>query len=103
MIILLLLLRLKVGQIDGKRIVLSGAGATGASLVMGVVCYLLVSVLQHYLGVASKLAQLTAVSAAVFTGLVVFLGITYLLKLEELRMVIDLIGRRLRFIRVRTT
>ncbi len=95
MFALLLILRFKIGHIDGRRIILSGIGSSFASLIMGGASYLVVAKLQALLGIASKIAQLEAVGAATAVGVAVYLVLAYLLRLEEFRMVVEMFGRRL--------
>lgn len=96
MLALLIILRAKLGHIDGRRMLLSGIGSVFASAVMGVAVYLVVNRMQAALGIASKLAQLEAVSSATLIGIGVYLLSAYIMKLEEFRLVTELLAKRLR-------
>ncbi|MGD0152844.1 MAG: murein biosynthesis integral membrane protein MurJ [Thermacetogeniaceae bacterium] len=94
MVALLLILRIRIGRIDGMRILSSGIGSLGASLVMGLACYLTALKLQALLGVASKLSQLLAVSGSIAVGILVYFCIAYLLRMEEVQLALEIMGRR---------
>jgi putative peptidoglycan lipid II flippase len=94
---LLVILRFRIGRIDGKRILYSGLGTTVASIAMGLVCYFTVNKLQALLGVASKLSQLTTVSASIIVGIMVYFFVAYLLRMEEVQFTLDMLGRRFKF------
>lgn len=96
MLALLVILRMKTGRIDGRRMITSAIGATAASLLMGSVAYLVVERLQALLGIASKLAQLEAVGLATAAGCGVYLLLAYLMRLEEFRLVMELLLRRIK-------
>jgi putative peptidoglycan lipid II flippase len=95
MLVLLALLRIKLGHLDGRRIILSGLGSCAASLIMGGVAYEVVSRLQDLLGIATKTAQLVAVGSAVASGVLVYFLLAILLRLEEFQLVLNLVKRRL--------
>ncbi|MGB4429987.1 MAG: oligosaccharide flippase family protein, partial [Thermacetogeniaceae bacterium] len=95
MLLLILLLKVKIGSVDGKRITLSALGSSLAALVTGVSAYAVVSILEGVLGTAAKTAQLLAVGGGVGAGILVYFLLSYLLRLEEFQLVLDLIKRRL--------
>jgi len=97
MLILLVLLRMKLGHLDGKRIMLSGIGSGIASILMGGVAYMVVNYFQNLLGIATKSAQFIAVGSATLAGILVYFLLAYLLRLEEFRLVLNLITKRLGF------
>jgi len=66
---------------------------------MGGITYLLAGHLEGMLGTVSKLSQMVTVGAGVVAGFVLYLALTYLFRLEELRLALDIIGRRLNFAR----
>jgi uncharacterized membrane protein YuzA (DUF378 family) len=68
-----------------------------ASIAMGLVCYFTVNKLQALLGVASKLSQLTTVSASIIVGIMVYFFVAYLLRMEEVQFTLDMLGRRFKF------
>ena len=69
MLLLILLLKVKIGSVDGKRITLSALGSSLAALVTGVSAYAVVSILEGVLGTAAKTAQLLAVGGGVGAGM----------------------------------
>jgi putative peptidoglycan lipid II flippase len=95
MLVLLIWLRVKSGQVDGKKMIVSGAGATLAAAVMGIAGYLVLNKLQMALGVASKLAQFEAVGVTLAVSVLIYFLLSYLLKLEEFTMSVGILGRRL--------
>ncbi|NPV29242.1 MAG: murein biosynthesis integral membrane protein MurJ [Firmicutes bacterium] len=95
MVVLILLLRVKIGHVDGRRILLSGAGALVSALAMGGAAWLLVGRLEEILGTVSKLSQAAAVGAGIGAGVALYLVFAFLLRLEELRLALEMIGRRL--------
>lgn len=100
MVVLILLLRVKIGHVDGRRILLSGAGALVSALAMGGAVWLLVGRLEGILGTVSKLSQAAAVGAGIGAGAALYLVFAFLLRLEELRLALEMIGRRLSSFRV---
>lgn len=94
MLALLAILRVRLGHIDGARILSSGIGSIGASLAMGLACYFTVEKLQALLGIASKLSQFAAVGGSVGVGVLVYFLIAYLLRMEEVQIALDMAGRR---------
>ena len=97
MLVLLVLLKRKRGHIDGGRIALSAVGASAASLVTGGAAYAVVTLIQGQLGIATKSAQLVAVGGAVAAGILVYFLLSFLLRLEEFQLVMNLVKRRLGF------
>ncbi len=94
MIALLVILRIRIGRIDGMRILSSGAGTIAASIAMGIVCYYTVNELQVLLGVASKLSQLVAVGGSITVGILVYFFVAFLLRMEEVQFTLEMLGRR---------
>ncbi len=94
MLLLIILLRAKIGYVDGKRITVSALGSSLAALVTGVAAYVVVSILEGVFGTAAKTAQLIAVGGGVGAGILVYLLLAYLLHLEEFKLVLDLLKRR---------
>lgn len=97
MLVLLTLLRVKLGHLDGRRIMLSGLGSCAASLIMGGVAYEVVNRLQALVGIATKPAQFIAVGSAAAAGVLVYFLLASLLRLEEFQLVLNLAKRRLGF------
>ncbi len=94
MIALLIILRLRLGSVDGRRIILSSLGTIVSCLAMGIVCRYTVNELQALLGIAHKLAQLVEVVSSIGVGILVYFLIAYLLRMEEVKVTLEMLGRR---------
>lgn len=94
MLALLFLLKAKLGHLDGRRIAISAIGATVAALATGASAYGVITLLEGWLGVATKTSQLAAVGGAMGAGILVYLLLSYLFKLEEFQMVVGLVKKR---------
>ncbi|MDR9755448.1 MAG: hypothetical protein RJR35_01660 [Thermoanaerobacterales bacterium] len=57
--------------------------------------YTVVTLLESILGTAAKTAQLISVGGGVGAGILVYFLLSYLMRLEEFQLVLDLIKRRL--------
>ena len=96
MIILLVVIRISFGQIDGRNMLLSFSKTSLASLLMGLAVFASASFFEVYLGVGHKIMQISQVLLATLVGLVVYFIITSLLKMEESQIVKDIILKRLK-------
>jgi len=94
MVILLIILRKKIGNIDGKNILVSFAKVLLAALVMGGISYQTAEWVGSLVDLHSKLGQLIQVGLAVTAGTGVFLILAYFLRLEELTMVLNLLRKK---------
>jgi len=101
MIALLLILRIRIGHMDGKRILLSGIGTIVSCIVMGIACYFTADGLQRLLGVTHKLSQVAAVGGSIAVGIVIYFFVAYLLRMEEVQFTLEMLGRRFRIRRAR--
>ncbi len=99
MLLLLFVLRLRMGSIDGTRLLASTLRSLAAAAVMALSCFLLVEFLQRLLGVTSKLGQLLSVGAGVAWGAGVYFFLAYCFRLEEFRLACEILARRLPFSR----
>jgi putative peptidoglycan lipid II flippase len=95
MLILLFLLKAKLGHIDGRKISVSAAGSAVASLVTGGAAYLVVNQLEGLLGTAAKTAQMISVGGAVAAGVLVYFLLASLLHLEEFQLALELIKKKI--------
>jgi putative peptidoglycan lipid II flippase len=93
---LVTVLRIRLGSIDGRRILSSSVGTIVASLAMGIACYFTADGLERLLGEAHKLSQLATVGGSIVVGILVYFGIAYLLKMEEVHLTLEMLGRRFR-------
>lgn len=90
------ILRRRLGSLDGRHIA-SSVGRTGlASLAMGFAVWGVARLSASALGVAGKMSQLIQVGGSVAVGVIVFAILTWLMKMEEMDLVLDIFGRRLR-------
>jgi len=96
---LLYLLRRKVGPLGGRSILKTFVLSTAASLAMGLIAFGAFRATQKLPFLAGRSHVLTAgvqVLAGLSAGVVIYAVLAYLLKMEEVRIVLDLIKRRLR-------
>lgn len=95
LILLLTILRFKVGKLGGSKIVLSFVISTGASLLMYSAVRAVIDYLMGTLGLALKLNLLIGVSAGIILGAIFYAIIIYLFKLEESELVLKMVKKRL--------
>jgi putative peptidoglycan lipid II flippase len=101
-IALLVILKIRIGHIDGRHILSSGIGTIVSSLGMGIACYFTVNKLQQLLGVASKLSQLAAVGGSIVVGILIYFLIASMLRMEEVQFTLEMLGRRFKGRRTRS-
>lgn len=95
LLVLMVLLRRKMGQIDGKNISISFAKITVASLAMGLAAYEVSLLVGQMVDLHNKIGQLTQVTLAMGIGAGIFLFLAYLLKMEELALTFGLLRKKL--------
>jgi len=95
LLILLVILRKKIGNIDGKNILFSFVKTSLAAVLMGAASFGLAQWIGSLVDLESKVGQLLQVSTAMTAGVVVFLFFAYLLRLEELDLLFNLLRKRL--------
>jgi putative peptidoglycan lipid II flippase len=95
LVLLLAILRLKVGKLGGNKILLSLTISIGASLLMYGVVRQVMNYLLATLGLAFKLNLLISVSTGIMLGALLYAVIIYLFKLEESELVLNMIRKRL--------
>ncbi len=96
LLILILVLRKKVGRIGGGAIVKGFAISTGASCVMFLVVRLIVDYLLEILSFMEEINLFISVSVGVTAGVMVYALLVYLFKLEETELVWGMIKRKIR-------
>lgn len=96
MLLLLYILKLRLGRLDGRKILFSFLQTLGISCLMGLAAYSVSTVLETYLDTGSKLVQLIQVGAGVSVGVIVFVILALLLKMEEAEMAKAMLLRRFR-------
>jgi len=94
--LLLYLLRRKVGIMGGRVLCFSALKTGIAALVMGAVLLLIGAVCNHVLPMDAKMAQLFELILCFVLGVTSFIGAAFLLKMEEAKMVLDIMLRRWR-------
>jgi putative peptidoglycan lipid II flippase len=97
LIVLLVLLRKNIGPMGGRAMGVSFLKTLAISLTMGLSAYGVSWVLENYLlDVGSKGGQLLQVAASVAVGIAVFFILAVRLNMEEMNMVMSVLGRRFR-------
>lgn len=95
--VLLVLLRRKIGRIDGQRMLTSFIKILGISAAMGLAAYGVCWGMETYLvDVGTKIGQLLQVAAGLGTGVAVYIFLSLRMGMEEMDMVVNVIGRRFR-------
>jgi murein biosynthesis integral membrane protein MurJ len=92
-LLMLVALRRRVGRLDGRRVLSAVSRMLVASLVMGVVAAAVAATVSGQLGTGLA-ADFLAVTGAILAGLVTYVLAARLLKIEELRMLAGILGRR---------
>ncbi|MCR4441332.1 MAG: murein biosynthesis integral membrane protein MurJ [Peptococcaceae bacterium] len=96
MIGLLLILRKRIGSIDGRRMFFSFLQTLGISVLMGLAAYGTSLYAARLVDTAAKTGQLVQVGAGVATGTAVFVFLALLFKMEESELAKSLLLRKFR-------
>ena len=94
-ILLVIFLRRRIGQMDLKHVALTIMKTILACVAMGLCVWAVSSAVEGLIGVENKLAQLIQVCAGIGIGVCVFFAAAWFMKMEEMKLVTDLISRRL--------
>lgn len=94
MLLLLSLLRLKIGKIDGRNMLTSFIKTLFSSLVMGLAVYISMTLIENNFNMTLKLAQIVQVLISIGIGAVVYIIIAKLMKMEEADMASNMIMKR---------
>lgn len=94
MVMLLLVLRMQIGSIDGRRMLASFVRTLGISVVMGMAAYYSALGMERVVDTGTKLGQFLQVDVGVFTGALVFFILVYLMKMEEGQLAFSLFSKR---------
>lgn len=94
-IILFWLLKRRVGLLDGRHILLSVVKSLPSNIFLGLSCVLLPAFIYDYMGIGG-LGKLLAVLLPCFVGLLGFLGLALLMRVEELKTAWRVLRRRSR-------
>jgi putative peptidoglycan lipid II flippase len=95
-VLLLIFMRRKLGRIEGRQLWATFAKVVLAASVMGLVCWLVSQRLEQMLGRETLTARLLDVGVSIGVGVTVLYLAAYLLKVEELDRLANLLGRKLR-------
>ena len=95
MVILLWLLRKKIGPIGAKSLFKSFLLITAAACIMGAVSLGVSNYIGAYLDLAAKKNQLIQVGISVVVGLLIYIGAIFIFRLEEAQMVLGMVRRKL--------
>ena len=96
MAVLGIFLRRKIGPYGGSVLVKSALQSVVASAVMGVAVYYTAAGLEQVLDVTNKLMQVAQVAAGIGVGVVVYAVMAIVMRMEEARMVLGVVKRKLR-------
>ncbi len=96
MIMLLYILSKKVGEIGLGGVIKTFGKSAVASAIMGVCVYFFYSGLTSVLGEVSKMSQLISTGGSIIVGVAVFVLMSYILKIDELDVIMDMIKRRIK-------
>ena len=94
--LLVIFLRRRLGDLGGRGILSSLTRTTLASLAMGLAVWAVAALCGNTLGIEDKLAQLVQVGASIAVGVGLFGALTWVMKMEEIHIVLDIFGRRFR-------
>ncbi|MEW6623584.1 MAG: murein biosynthesis integral membrane protein MurJ [Bacillota bacterium] len=94
LVFLMLILKMKIGSYGGWRISTSFLKSLTASGIMGVITYAGVLYFESFVNISLKLMQGLQVITGVALGVLVYVLLAYLFKMEELTLVLDMLERR---------
>ncbi len=95
LLLLMLILKYKVNGYGGFKIAYSFIKSLIASVIMGVIVYLSVNYFESLVDINAKLMQASQVLIGVLIGIVIYGGLAYLFKLEELNTVMGILSRKI--------
>ncbi|TZE81717.1 murein biosynthesis integral membrane protein MurJ [Calorimonas adulescens] len=96
MVVLLYILNKRLNGIETGRILMTIIKSTVSSLVMGAAAYYSYVYLSSIFGIESKLNQLIHTGGSIIIGVIVFAAMAYILRMDELNVVLDIIKRRIK-------
>ncbi len=96
MLVLLIVLRIKVGGIDGRKMLTSFLQSLFGSVVMGSILYYIVNYIEIWINISSKLGQFVQVILGVVLGILFYSAIVSFFKMEEAQMVLGILKRKFR-------
>ncbi len=94
-LVLVFILRSRLNGVDGRKMVSSGLRVLISSIALGLAAFYGWSLAAHFVGV-SKMGQALAVFVAILAGVIVYIGLLLLLRVEEVKTIIELARERVR-------
>jgi len=93
---LLIILRKRIGSIDGEKMLVSFLQTLGVSALMGLAAFWSAHLMEGFVNTATKLGQIMQVGVGIGTGTLVFAVLVLLLKMEEGELARALLLKRLK-------
>lgn len=93
MLLLFIVLRRILGRIDGRKIVSTLSKSLAAAFLMGIVVYFWAGYIQPVVG-TEKLGSVIVLISSALIGMAAFAAVTRSMRMEELTMALDMLGRR---------
>jgi putative peptidoglycan lipid II flippase len=94
--LLIVVLRYKVGRMDGSALVRGFMVSTGASIAMYFTVQQVVKLLYGVFDLLEKINLIISVGAGIVAGVVVYAALVYMFKLEETELVVNMVKRKLK-------
>jgi len=89
-------LRKRMGGIGGKKLVGTFLKCGAASLIMGIAVYWLNGFAAEYISPSSKMIGFLILALLIGFGALLYFGLIYLFRVEEVKWLIDMVKKRLR-------
>jgi putative peptidoglycan lipid II flippase len=89
-------LRKRIGGIGGRKLVGAFLKCGAASLIMGVAVYWLNGFAAEYLSPSSKMIGFLILALLIGFGALLYFGLIYLFRVEEVKWLINMVKKRLR-------
>jgi putative peptidoglycan lipid II flippase len=96
MLVLLVVLRIKIGGIDGKKMLISFLQSFFSAFLMAAVLYKTIDYVEVWIDVSTKLGQFMQVILGIILGTVIYSTVVSLFKMEEAQMVLRILKRKFR-------
>jgi putative peptidoglycan lipid II flippase len=93
-LLLLIFLRIKVGDLNDSKIFVCSIKIVAISLVMGGVVYILLNIVSSLVDMRTFWGIFIQASLATIGGIIVFISLAYLLKMKEVRDIKEIFGLR---------
>lgn len=96
MILLYRMLGRKIRGLKTRELMSSGIKSLIASIIMGLAAFLSSRAIEAVIGYSSKMAQLIGVGVPIVIALIVYVAAAYILKMPELKIVVDMARRKVK-------